>query len=195
MSICDRSHADRICWRFAGQVRTGTRIRCLFGKAALAGCKTFDRIAGNMWTNNRQRCFELDKSAYGETRALNRSTRLAIWIAAVTHSAPERFHEGLDSAEQCSRWRGDMLNKDELAAGFEHPLQFGKCSALVDNATKNQGADRIINRARLDRQFLRRPAQNVNPEPHTPGLFCQVPIHVGVRLYTDPADPLRCKMS
>jgi len=170
-------------------------MRCLFGKAALARCNRFDRIAGNMRTDNRQGGFELDKSANDEATAVNRSTRLSIRIATVTHSPPERFHKGLDSAKHCSRWRGDMLNKDEFAAGFEHPLHFGKGPALVDNATKNQGTDRVINRFRFDRQLLRGPAQNVYLQPHTGGLFCQVPIHVGVRLYTDPADPFPCKMS
>ena len=148
-----------------------------------------------MWTDDRQRCFELDNLAYSETGPFNRRTSLAIRIAAVTHSAPERFHEGLDSAEQCSRWRGDMLNEDELAVGFEHPRQFGKCPSLVSDAAQDQGADDVINRPRLERQILRRTAQNINPQAHTPGLFRQVPIHVGVRLYTNPADPFRCKMS
>src|SRR5262245_23361582 len=98
-----------------------------------------------MWTDDRQRRSELVDSGHNETRAFNRPSRLAIRIAAVAHSAPERFHCGLDAAEQGSRWRGHMLNEDELAAGFEHPCQFGECPALVDNATKNQCADGTVN--------------------------------------------------
>ena len=101
-----------------------------------------------MWTDDKQRCCELDNLPNSETRAFNRRTRLAIRTAAVTHSPPERFHDGLDSAEQCSRWRGNMLNKDELAAGFEHPHHFQKCATLVSDATQNQGADHAINRRR-----------------------------------------------
>ena len=88
-----------------------------------------------------------------------------------------------------------MLNEDERAAWLQHTHHFGKCPTLVSDATQNQGADHAINRRRLDRQILRRTAQNVNPQPHTPGLFGHVPIHVGVRLYTYPTDLFPCEIS
>src|SRR5262249_41415363 len=110
-------------------------------------------------------------------------------------SPPERFHRALDPAEQCSGWRSHVLNKDELAAGSKHPLQFRKCPTLVDNATQNQCADSVINGGGPDRQFLRRSAPKFDPQTQTPRLFCQVPIHIRVRLYTDPADLLRREVS
>ena len=111
-------------------MKTGIPIRLSSGKAALAGWNGFDCIAGNMWTDDRQRCVELVNLGYGEARAFNSRAGLAIRMAAVTHSPPERFHRALDPAEQCSGWRSHVLNKDELAAGSKHPQQFRKCPTL-----------------------------------------------------------------
>lgn len=130
-----------------------------------------------------------------EAGTLDRRPRVAVRMAAVPHPPPEGSYGGLKAAKKCPRSGGDVFNKNEFATGLQHTQHLGDCAALIHNATQNKSANGVINRGRLERQFLRRCLQNFNLHSQTIGFFRQVLIHVGVRFYAYPPDTLRRQMS
>lgn len=190
ISIFGRSHAVHIHWRFVGQVKTGIHIQSSSGSGGSGLVNGFDRISGDMRTNDGQRRCEFVKMLEGETRTLERNQGVTIWSTAVPHSAPERFHGGLKAAKPRFRWRSDVFNKNELAAGFQNAKHFGKGATLIQDAAQNKRTNGAIDRGSFERQLLRRSAQNLDREPHAFALFQQVPIHETIRLQTYPPNSL-----